>query len=104
MQKNNIVVELAYLTPNKNYLITVLVPCDSCVKDVIGTSGVLEEFEELKFNGEEFSHPVAIFGKKCELNASLNNKDRIEILRPLKLSAMEARKLRALRSKQKAKQ
>lgn len=84
-------VEFIYAKPNEPYFMSLSVPENSTIEDVIRASGVLEKFSELileKLN-------VGIFGKKKTLNDIVTTGDRVEIYRSLLIDPMDARRQRA---------
>ncbi len=71
--------------------LTLQVEPNCTVAMAIKRSGILKQFPELKLA----IMVVGIYGKKVALDASLRDKDRIEILRPLKIDPKDARRARA---------
>lgn len=91
---SNILVEVAYATPNKQLIIALEVASGSKVADVINQSSILEHFPEINLTHQK----VGIFSNLCELTDKVKAGDRIEIYRPLLIDPKEARRLRAEKS------
>lgn len=84
-------VEICYVNLQEQFLVSVVVPSNSAVRNVIEKSKILEHFSELKLD----QLVVGIFGKKCTLDTTVNEGDRVEIYRPLTIDPKVARRLRA---------
>lgn len=93
--QNEIQVEVCYATPQEQCLLSLIVPKNTNVQNVILSSKILERFPELKLE----QLVVGIFGKKCTLQTLLSEGDRIEIYRPLTIDPKVARRLRAQKKK-----
>jgi len=63
------------------------------VIQAIEQSGLLEQESTVQVSRDR----LAIFGKRVSADYVLSDGDRVEILRPLEISAAEARRLRAAR-------
>lgn len=90
-------IEVAYATPEKQFLVSLELPAPVTVGEAIRQSGVLTAFPELRLELIE----VGIFSKSSGLDAELSPGDRVEIYRPLQVDPKEARRLRALARKKK---
>ena len=88
---DSIRVEVAYAEAAKQIIIEVMVPRDCTIQQAIETSGVLNEFPSIDLENAQ----VGIFGEKKSLHTTVKENDRIEIYRPLLVSAKEARHKRA---------
>lgn len=88
-------VQLAYLTPERAWLIDVECQAGDRLQDVIERSGLVQQVPGLDL----MQAKVGVFGRLCELNAAVNPGDRIEIYRPLLADPKVARRLRAAKSK-----
>jgi hypothetical protein len=88
-------IEVAYALPHRQFLHRFKVPSRSTVREAIVLSGVLSKFPEIDL--EYFK--VGIFSRSVDLGVSLKPGDRVEIYRPLVLSPVDARRLRAERKK-----
>lgn len=90
-------IEVAYALPDEQLILEVEVPTDSTVEEAIKRSGILERYPQIDLGSDK----VGIFGKMCKLNASLNDRDRIEIYRPLIADPKESRRQKAEMEKKK---
>ena len=93
-----ITVEVAYALPDEQVILSIEVPDDCIVEEVIKRSGILETYPQINLDTDK----VGIFGKMCKLNASLRNKDRIEIYRKLIADPKESRRQKAEMERKKA--
>ena len=88
---DEMIVEIAYALPEEQVIISIKVPTIFNVQQAIEKSGI-----QKKFPGIDLSkNKVGIFGKKTTLDQTLNDRDRIEIYRPLILDPKEMRRKRA---------
>jgi len=90
-------IEVAYATPERQFLVSLDLPAPVTVGEAIQQSGVLEVFPELNLGSIE----VGIFSRASDLDTELSPGDRVEIYRPLQVDPKEARRLRALAKKKK---
>lgn len=88
-------VEVAYATPERQQILTVLVLPGSTIETVIDRSGILELFPEIDLMKQK----VGIFSQQKKLSDSVSDGDRIEIYRPLTIDPKEARRRRAAKRK-----
>ena len=86
-----IMVEVAYALPEEQVIISIKVPTKFDVKQAIEKSGIQKKFPSIDLS----KNKVGIFGKKTTLDHTLNDRDRIEIYRPLILDPKEMRRKRA---------
>jgi putative ubiquitin-RnfH superfamily antitoxin RatB of RatAB toxin-antitoxin module len=86
-----IIVEVAYAMPEEQVIISVKVPTKFNVKQAIEKSGIQKKFSSIDLS----KNKVGIFGKKTTFDHPLNDRDRIEIYRPLILDPKEMRRKRA---------
>ena len=86
-----IMVEVAYAMPEEQVIISIKVPTKFNVKQAIEKSGIQKKFPSINLS----KNKVGIFGKKTTLDHPLNDRDRIEIYRPLILDPKEMRRKRA---------
>ena len=93
----HLLIEVAYALPEEQLILEVEVPADSTVEHAIKRPGILERYPQIDLESDK----VGIFGKMCKLNASLKNKDRIEIYRPLIADPKESRRQKAEMEKKK---
>lgn len=92
---NELMVEVAYATPEEQALVGLKMPAGSTAEEAIQASGFLQRFTDIDLA----SRPVGIFGKVCELTRVLQAGDRVEIYRPLLNDPKAARRLRAEKSR-----
>ena len=95
MMPEEIMVEVAYALPEEQFIIAIKVPKKYSVKQAIEKSGIQVKFPCIDLS----KNKVGIFGKKTKLDHPLNDRDRIEIYRPLILDPKEMRRKRAAKNK-----
>ncbi|NOQ93114.1 MAG: RnfH family protein [Methylophaga sp.] len=95
---NPITIEVAYALPDEQVILSLEVAEDCLVEDAIRRSGILDTYPQIDLSTDK----VGIFGKMCKLNASLRNKDRIEIYRKLIADPKESRRQKAEMERKKA--
>ena len=88
---DEILVEIAYALPEEQVIISIKVPTIFNVQQAIDKSGIQKKFPCINLS----KNKVGIFGKKTTLDHTLNDRDRIEIYRPLILDPKEMRRKRA---------
>ncbi len=88
---DEISVEVAFATLNKQSILAITVAENSTVKQVINSSGILNQFPEIDLT----KMSVGVFGKLCKLDRLIGHGERIEIYRPLLQHPMDARRNRA---------
>lgn len=86
--------EIVYATPEKQYLLALVLPENCSVAHAITVSGILTQCDELA-QQELTSLNVGIFSIPCALEHEVKQGDRIEIYRPLRHDPKEARRMRA---------
>jgi putative ubiquitin-RnfH superfamily antitoxin RatB of RatAB toxin-antitoxin module len=91
----HILIEIVYVTPLQQHLVTCHLPEGSTIEQAILVSNILSDCPEidLKIN------KVGIFNKRKELQAIVREGDRVEIYRPLIIDPNTARLKRALKNK-----
>lgn len=87
----DIEVEVVFARPDRQRLVTVVVPDTASVADAIAASGLALEFPDENLDALE----VGIWGRIVEKERPLSAGDRVEIYRPLELDPREARRQRA---------
>lgn len=87
-------VELAYADSSREILVAFEMRPGSTVGECVKHSGLFRLEPELR--GSRLGY--AVFGCRVELQDSVSDGDRIEVLRPLEINAREARRLRARRA------
>lgn len=95
MASENFEVEVAYARPDTQVILTVDAQEGMTVRDVIERSGILDQFPEIDLEKGR----VGIFSKLSKLDATVREKDRIEIYRPLIADPKAVRKKRAAEGK-----
>ena len=93
----DIVVEVAYALPDKQYLYSVKVPEGSSVEQAIIASGLLEIRSDISLQ----QNKVGIFSRPVKLQDEVQSGDRIEIYRPLIADPKDRRRQRAERAAKK---
>lgn len=83
-------VEVAYAEPARQFLRALELPRGSTVADAIAASNVACEYA---IDAQTLS--VSIWSKVVDRLASLQDGDRVELLRPLKIDPKDARRKRA---------
>jgi uncharacterized protein len=78
-------VEVVYALPRREKVLSVFLPDGATVRDALLQTGFSEEGS------------VGIFGEPANLDTRLNEGDRVEVYRPLKIDPKEARRRRAKR-------
>ncbi|MCB1984741.1 MAG: RnfH family protein [Burkholderiales bacterium] len=86
-------VEVAYALPERQVLMTVQVPVGTTVEQAICHSSIMNQFPEIDLN----KNRIGIFSIFVERKTVLQQRDRIEIYRPLLIDPKEARRLRVKR-------
>lgn len=90
-------VEVCYALPGGAARITVEIGPSGTVEDALRTSGI-----EDRLGLDRVGLSFAIFGRRAPPETPLHDGDRVEILRPLAIDPMEARRLRARKTSPKA--
>lgn len=93
--KKSIRVDVIFASACFQSVLEVCLPIGSTVKDAIIYSGILEIFSEINLN----IYDVGIFSARCHLDDLLEDKDQVEIYRPLSCDPKQARRQRAKMSK-----
>ncbi|KGY12461.1 protein RnfH [Vibrio tubiashii] len=88
-------VEVVYALPQEQRVFTLVVNQSMTVEEIIAQSGVLELYPEINLK----TNKVGVFSRNVKLNATVNDKDRIEIYRPLLADPKEIRRKRAEQAK-----
>ncbi len=97
-QNKHINIEVAYALPDEQVILSLEVAEDCTVEEAIKRSGILESYDQIDLETDK----VGVFGKMCKLNATLRNKDRIEIYRKLTADPKESRRQKAEVDRKKA--
>lgn len=91
-------VEVCYALPDKQTLLSLQVDSNMSIEAIIVESGILSLYPAIDLSKDR----VGVFSKFAKLTDTLQDKDRIEIYRPLIVDPKEVRKQRALKSKEAA--
>ena len=94
MSANVLTVEVAYASPERQWLVAVSLAENATVSDAI-TAANLQDLPVLDGN-------VGIFARACQLSEVLKHGDRVEIYRPLIADPMLQRRNRAVVAKKTA--
>lgn len=94
-------VEVAWATPELQRIVSLQVPRGTTALEAVEQSGITDEFPEINLETAD----LGIFSRKLDGKRApapgdyvLKPRDRIEIYRPLRITPMEARKLRAAKA------
>lgn len=96
MEDNQLHIEVVYGVPNKQELLSVVVPENTTVEQAIVESGILSLFPDIDLNVNK----VGVWNRTVKLSEVLRDTDRIEIYRPLIADPKEVRKRRAEKAKE----
>jgi uncharacterized protein len=86
-------VTVVYASAERQALYAVQLNDGATVRDAIEQSGVVADFPEIDLT----CNRVGIYGQLAALGDGLQDRDRVEILRPLVVDAKEARRRRAVK-------
>ncbi len=105
IKSNVIEVEVAYATPERQEIIALQVPVGTTAYEAVQRSEITAMFPEINLDTDPmgiFSQPMD--GKKLPLAAEyvLDNRDRVEIYRPLQIDPKQARLERAAKKKKRS--
>ena len=95
MTEQQISIEVAYATPEKQALLEVVIEQGTTVEQAIKASGIIKRFPEIDLDVQK----VGIWNRTCKLSDFPKVGDRIEIYRPLIADPKEARRVRAEKAK-----
>lgn len=88
-------IEICYAMSDKQELVRIRVPEGATLQQGLEASGLLVKHPEIDVKKNKFG----IWNKLSKLDASLRDKDRVEIYRPLIADPKEVRKQRAAEGK-----
>lgn len=88
-------VEVVYPLPGKQEIFVAKLPVGATVRQAIEASGVLEKYPDIDLA----KNKLGVFAKLVKPDASLRDRDRVEIYRPLIADPKEVRKQRAAEGK-----
>lgn len=92
---NSLTIEVVYLSPDEQAMISLNIPKDTSVLEAIYLSQLLEKFPEIDLK----KNKVGIFGKMVPLETTVNAGDRIEIYRQLLIDPKQKRLLNVTASR-----
>lgn len=96
MVKQNLInIEVVYADDKDQAVIAMQTELNIQVLEAIQRSGILKQFPQINLS----LNKIGIFSKIVSLDTILNDGDRIEIYRPLKIDPKQARKHRALKQR-----
>ncbi|MCW8335504.1 RnfH family protein [Vibrio sp. SCSIO 43135] len=88
-------VEVVYALPQEQRVFTLVVNNSMTVEEIIQQSGVMSLYPEIDLA----KNKVGVFSRNVKLDATVRDKDRIEIYRPLLADPKEIRRKRAEQAK-----
>ncbi len=88
-------IEVAYATPDREFIVSLHLPRGASARDAIAKSGLLERLPEIDLA----KNRIGVYGKIVALDHRLQQCDRVEIYRPLTIDPKDIRRLRANKSK-----
>ncbi len=88
-------IEVVYPLPQKQEVFSVKLPAGATVRQAIEASGILQKYPEIDLA----KNKLGVFAKLTKPDASLRDRDRVEIYRPLIADPKEVRKQRAAEGK-----
>jgi putative ubiquitin-RnfH superfamily antitoxin RatB of RatAB toxin-antitoxin module len=89
-------VEVVYALKDAQKVVQLTLEEGATVQEAVEKSGLLTEYPEIDLGGK---NKVGIWNKLAKVDASLRDKDRIEIYRPLIADPKEVRRQRAAEGK-----
>lgn len=95
IESDMIHVEVVYALPDEQRVFTLVVNKEMSVEEIIKQSGALEQYPEIDLK----KNKVGVFSRNVKLDATVRDKDRIEIYRPLLADPKEIRRKRAEQAK-----
>lgn len=94
---NKIRIEVAYATPEKQLIFVIDIDKSTSARDAINQSRIIDEFPEIDIDIDTVK--IGVFGKLIPDSYQLQEKDRIEIYRPLLADPKEVRRRLAAEGK-----
>ncbi|MCR9942978.1 RnfH family protein [Vibrio owensii] len=95
IESDMIHVEVVYALPHEQRVFNLVVNNQATVEEIIRQSGVLELYPEIDLK----KNKVGVYSRNVRLDATVRDKDRIEIYRPLLADPKEIRRKRAEQAK-----
>ena len=91
VRERNIEIEVVYALPENQITRQLSVPLGTTAEQAVGFSGIIHLFPEIDL----LRNKLGIFGKLVKPDATLRDRDRVEIYRPLIVDPKESRRRRA---------
>ena len=88
-------VEVVYALPSEQRVVSLVVNKSATVEEIIRQSGILEIYPEVDLA----KNKVGVYSRNVRLDATVRDRDRIEIYRPLLADPKEIRRKRAEQAK-----
>ncbi|PMH37532.1 RnfH family protein [Vibrio sp. 10N.286.49.B3] len=98
IESDMIHVDVVYPLPTEQRVLNLVVNKAMTIEEIIVKSGVLELYPEIDLKVNK----VGVFSRNVKLDATVRDKDRIEIYRPLLADPKEIRRKRAEQAKAKS--
>lgn len=95
IESDMIHVEVVYALPQEQRVMKLVVNKQMTVEEIIEKSGVLDIYPEIDLS----KNKVGVFSRNVKLDATVRDKDRIEIYRPLLADPKDIRRKRAEQAK-----
>jgi putative ubiquitin-RnfH superfamily antitoxin RatB of RatAB toxin-antitoxin module len=95
MDDEPIAIEVVAAWPERQVLVKLDLPAGSTVAEAVRASGLAERFPELEIRDDH----LGVFGELCRPDRVLDDGDRVELYRPLKLDPKTIRRINAERQK-----
>ena len=95
IESDMIHVEVVYALPQEQRVFNLVVNNQATVEEIIQQSGVMSLYPEIDLA----KNKVGVFSRNVKLDATVRDKDRIEIYRPLLADPKEIRRKRAEQAK-----
>ncbi|ELB2748592.1 RnfH family protein [Vibrio alginolyticus] len=95
IESDMIHVEVVYALPHEQRVFNLVVNNHATVEEIIRQSGVLELYPGIDLS----KNKVGVFSRNVKLDATVRDRDRIEIYRPLLADPKEIRRKRAEQAK-----
>lgn len=86
-------VEVVYALPGRHWSVPLTLPAGATVAEALARARMPEQVPGL----DEATLALAVYGRRVERETVLADGDRLELLRPLKIDPMQARRRRAAR-------
>ena len=95
-ESSHIDIEVLYALPHEQTALKLSVAQGSTAGQAILLCGILQKYPEIDL----VRNQLGIYGKPGKMDTVLQDRDRVEIYRPLRVDPKEARRLRAQQMKQ----